>query len=255
MAKPIIFTLDDETQVLNAVERDLRNHYGGKYRILKASSGQEALASVQQLKMRSATVALFLVDQRMPVMSGTEFLELAVQYYPQARKVLLTAYADTEAAIASINRIGLDYYLMKPWDPPDQHLYPILDDLLSDWHANVDLPYDGIRVAGTLWSASSHATKDFLARNRIPYKWLDLEHSAEAALAGGDSRSASNRLPVVFFSDGSVLVQPDFPTLAMKAGLHTQATQPFYDLIIVGAGPAGLGAAVYGTSKGYTQHN
>ena len=250
MAKPIILCVDDEPQVLNAVERDLRSHYRSQYRILKAPSGQEALETLQQLKVRNAQVALLLVDQRMPVMSGTEFLSEAVKYFPEARKVLLTAYADTEAAIASINRIGLDYYLMKPWDPPDLHLYPVLDDLLSDWLSSVTIPYEGIRVAGTLWSASCHDAKDFLSRNRIPYQWLDIEQDEEARLLVDSVSQSEHLLPVVFFPDGSWLVQPDNLALAEKVGMRTQATQPFYDLIIVGAGPAGLGAAVYGASEG-----
>lgn len=250
MAKPIILTVDDEPQVLNAVERDLRSYYRSDYRIVKARSGQEALETLRQLKQRNSAVALFLVDQRMPQMSGTEFLDEAIKYYPEARKVLLTAYADTEAAITSINRIGLDFYLMKPWDPPDQNLYPVLDDLLSDWLATVALPYEGIRVAGTLWSSTCHDVKDFLARNRIPYQWLDIEQDAQARELVEMANPQDRRLPVVFFPDGSMLVQPDLRTLAEKAGLQTQATQPFYDLIIVGAGPAGLGAAVYGGSEG-----
>lgn len=250
MAKPIILTVDDEPQVLNAVERDLRQHYRGDYQIVKARSGAEALATVEQFRQRNAPLALFLVDQRMPAMSGTEFLAEARKLYPEARKVLLTAYADTEAAITSINTIGLDHYLMKPWDPPEQNLYPVLDDLLSDWLATVPLPYDGIRVAGTLWSASCHHTKDFLARNHIPYQWLDVEKDAEARSLVNTLAEADRRLPVIFFPDGSVLHSPDNRTLAEKIGLHTQATQPFYDLIIVGGGPAGLGAAVYGASEG-----
>jgi thioredoxin reductase (NADPH) len=250
MGKPIILTVDDEPQVLNAVERDLRNHYGGDYRIIKAASGGEALKVVGQLKSRNDSVALFLADQRMPDMSGTEFLAEARNLYPDARKVLLTAYADTEAAIASINSIGLDFYLMKPWDPPEETLYPVLDDLLSDWLAQVPLPYDGIRVAGTLWSPSSHRVKDFLARNRIPYQWLDIEESAEASTLVGSINQEQRRLPVVFFPNGEVLADPDNLTLANKIGLQTQATQPFYDVIIIGAGPAGLGAAVYGASEG-----
>ena len=180
MAKPVIFTVDDEPQVLNAVERDLRAQYANDYRILKSSSGEAALDAVRELKKRNDPIALFLVDQRMPSMSGTEFLTEAQKIYPESRKVLLTAYADTEAAIDSINSIGLDFYLMKPWDPPDQNLYPVLDDLLSDWVATVPVPYDGIRVAGTLWSPTSHQVKDFLARNRIPYQWLDIERDAQA---------------------------------------------------------------------------
>jgi thioredoxin reductase (NADPH) len=250
MAKPIIMTVDDEPAVLNAVERDLRQHYGGDYRILKANSGAQALEAVTELKKRNTPIALFLVDQRMPAMSGTEFLAQALKFYPEARKVLLTAYADTEAAIASINTLGLDYYLMKPWDPPEQNLYPVLDDLLSDWLANVPLPYDGIRVAGTLWSPSSHNIKDFLARNRIPYQWLDIENDPEAEKLVTSATQGQMGLPVVFFPDGEVLITPDNRTLAEKCQLHTQATQPFYDLIIIGGGPAGLGAAVYGASEG-----
>ncbi len=250
MAKPILMTVDDEPAVLNAVERDLRQHYGGDYRILKANSGAQALEAVAELKKRNTPIALFLVDQRMPGMSGTEFLAQALKFYPEARKVLLTAYADTEAAIASINTLGLDYYLMKPWDPPEQNLYPVLDDLLSDWLANVPLPYDGIRVAGTLWSPSSHNIKDFLARNRIPYQWLDIENDPEAEKLVTSATQGQMGLPVVFFPDGEVLITPDNRTLAEKCQLHTEATQPFYDLIIVGGGPAGLGAAVYGASEG-----
>ena len=257
MAKPIIMAIDDDAQVLSAVERDLRRHYRSEYRIIKAISGNEALDVVRQLKQREDPLALFLVDQRMPGMSGTEFLAEAMKLYPDARKVLLTAYADTQAAIDSINDIGLDYYLMKPWDPPEQHLYPVLDDLISDWWQEAPPPYDGIRVAGTLWSPKSHDIKDFLARNRIPYLWLDIEQDSHARelvdmtleSVSGEG-SAKRRLPVIFFPDGTFLIEPDYKTLAEKAGLRTQATQPFYDLIIVGAGPAGLGAAVYGASEG-----
>ena len=250
MTKPVILSVDDDPQVLNAVERDLRRHYQSDYRVVKATSGAEALEAVKQLKQREVPLALFLVDQRMPVMNGTQFLAEAIKYYPEARKVLLTAYADTEAAIASINQIGLDYYLMKPWDPPDQNLYPILDDLLSDWQATVPMPYEGIRVAGTLWSSSSHAVKDFLSRNRIPYLWQDIEHNVEARELVEAIPPEKRRLPVVFFPNGDMLIQPDNRLLAEKIGMQTQATQPYFDLIIVGAGPAGLGAAVYGGSEG-----
>ncbi len=250
MAKPIIMTIDDEPQVLNAIERDLRRHYAADYRIIKAGSGEDALSVVRRLKERNDSIAVFLVDQRMPNVSGTEFLTQAIKLYPDSRRALLTAYADTEAAIASINEVGLDYYLMKPWDPPEQNLYPIIDDLLSDWHATVDLPYDGIRVAGTLWSAKSHDVKDFLARNRIPYQWLDIERDDQASELVEGVLEGQKRLPVVFFPDGDVLIDPDIRFLAEKAGLQTQATQPFYDLIVIGAGPAGLGAGVYGASEG-----
>jgi thioredoxin reductase (NADPH) len=244
-------SVDDELQVLNAVERDLRRHYRSEYRVLKANSGAEAMETVRELKKRNDPVALFLVDQRMPGMSGTEFLTEARRFFPEARKVLLTAYADTEAAIQSINSIGLDFYLMKPWDPPEQHLYPVLDDLLDEWLATVSLPYEGIRVAGALWSPHSHDVKDFLTRNQIPYQWLDIEKDTEAAnLLEALQGEAERRLPAVFFPDGSVLVEPTSRELAEKVGMQTQASQPFYDLIIVGGGPAGLGAAVYGGSEG-----
>lgn len=247
--KPVILTVDDEPAVLAAVERDLRRHYRD-YRVLGAGSGAEAMEALRRLKQRGTPVALFLVDQRMPQMSGTEFLAQAMELYPEARKVLLTAYADTEAAITSINRIGLDYYLMKPWDPPEQHLYPVLDDLLEDWASTVQLPYEGIRVLGTLWSAPSHQLRDFLARNRIPYRWLDLERDAEAARLLSTLGQESPKLPLVWFPDGSNLEAPTPRALAEKIGMKTQASQPFYDLIIVGGGPAGLGAAVYASSEG-----
>jgi thioredoxin reductase (NADPH) len=250
MAKPVIFIVDDEIQVLNAVERDLRAHYRQEYRITKASSGNEALEAIQQLKRRGTPVALFLVDQRMPNMTGTEFLLEARKPFPEARKVLLTAYADTQAAISSINEVGLDYYLMKPWDPPEVNLYPVLDDLLNDWKANVTLPYDGIRVAGTLWSATSHTVKDFLARNHIPYQWLDIEKDEQARMMVEEVNQGGHQLPVIFFPDGSYLIEPNLSVLAEKTGLQTKAGQPFYDLAIIGAGPAGLAAAVYGASEG-----
>ncbi len=250
MAKPIIITVDDEVEVLSAIERDLRTHFGSQYRILKASSGTEALETVRQLKKRNSAIALFLADQRMPIMSGTEFLTEARKLYPEARKVLLTAYADTEAAIASINSIGLNYYLMKPWDPPETNLYPVLDDLLGEWAATVPQPYDGIRVAGTQWSSKSYVIKDFLARNRIPYQWQDVEKNAEVRVLIEAMDESARALPVVFFPDGTSLSQPDLRALAEKVGLQTHASQPMYDLIIIGGGPAGLGAAVYGASEG-----
>jgi thioredoxin reductase (NADPH) len=250
MTKPIILTVDDEPEVLNAIARDLQSQYQDDYRIVKASSGNEALMTVQEFKRRNNRIALFLVDQRMPSMSGIEFLEEAIKLYPDAKKALLTAYADTDAAITSINAIGLDYYLMKPWDPPEERLYPMLDDLLSDWLASDSMPYDGIRVAGTLWSASSHNVKEFLARSQIPYQWLDIERDSQAKELVEASSEGRPGLPTLFFPDGSVLVDPDLRSLADKVGLTTQAQQPFYDLIIIGAGPAGLAGAVYGASEG-----
>jgi len=250
MAKPIIMTVDDEPHVLNAIARDLQAHYQSMFRIVKAGSGDEALETVREFKRRNAAIALFLVDQRMPVMSGVEFLEEAIKLYPEARKVLLTAYADTDAAITSINTVGLDYYLMKPWDPPEERLYPVLDDLIDDWEATVPVPYDGIRVVGAQWCPHSHGVKDFLARSQIPYQWLDIDRDAEAREMVESNAGEKRRLPVLFFPDGSVVVSPDLRTLAEKVGMATRAQKPFYDLIIVGAGPAGLAAAVYGASEG-----
>lgn len=250
MGKPVIMTIDDEVPVLNAIARDLQARYQHDYRIVKASSGSEALEAVQELKRRNDAIALLIADQRMPAMSGVEFLQAAMKLYPETKRVLLTAYADTEAAIASINAIGLDYYLMKPWDPPEDRLYPVLDELLSDWLASVPVPYDGIRIVGTLWSASSHNIKEFLARSQIPYQWLDLERNEEAKELLKTSPSERSKLPTIFFPDGEVLAAPDLHTLANKVGMSTHAQQPFYDLIIIGAGPAGLAAAVYGASEG-----
>jgi thioredoxin reductase (NADPH) len=252
VANPIIMTVDDDPQVLNAIERDIRSHYGREYRIMKATSGAEALDTAKQLAQRNDSVALFLSDQRMPEMSGSEFLGEVMSVYPEAKKVLLTAYADTDVAITSINDLGLDYYLMKPWDPPEDNLYPVLDDLLSDWLATAEVPYDGIRVAGTMWSATSHDVKDFLARNSIPYRWLDIERDETALKLVEDVESDLDRrrLPVVFLPDGSVLVEPDTQAIAEKLGLQTRASRPFYDLIIIGGGPAGLGAGVYGAAEG-----
>ncbi|RPI87845.1 MAG: response regulator [Chloroflexi bacterium] len=250
MAKPVIMIVDDEPQVVNSVERDLRTHYRDEYRIVKALSGKEALEGARELKRRGTPLALFLVDQRMPEMTGTELLAETLKMSPESKKVLLTAYSDTQAAIDSINRVGLDYYLMKPWDPPEINLYPILDDLLDDWKANVEIPYEGIRVAGTLWSANSHTVKDFLARNLIPYRWLDIEQDDQAQDMVRSVSNGEYRLPVIFFPDGSYLIDPSLRDLAIKTGLLGEPSLPSYDLAIIGAGPAGLAAAVYGASEG-----
>ncbi|OLP15763.1 fused response regulator/thioredoxin-disulfide reductase [Leptolyngbya sp. 'hensonii'] len=253
MAKPVIFTVDDDPDVLQAVARDLRHQYGDRFRVIRADSGQSALDALQQLKLRNEWVALFLVDQRMPQMSGVEFLEQALTLYPGAKRALLTAYADTDAAIRAINTTRIDYYLLKPWDPPEERLYPVLDDLLDDWFASFRPPFEGIRVIGNRWSPFSHQVKDFLARNQIPYQWLDIELDPEAAqlveCAGIEGRQ---QLPLVLFPDGSCLVQPSNLAIAEKIGLQTQADRPFYDLAIIGGGPAGLAAAVYGASEGLT---
>jgi thioredoxin reductase (NADPH) len=249
MTKPVILAVDDESDVLNAVERDLRQRFGSEYRILKAASGEEALAAVRELKRRGTALALLLADQRMPVMSGTEFLEKAIEIYPEVKRALLTAYADTQAAIQSINRIGLDHYLMKPWDPPERELYPVLEDLLDDWAAGHRPPFEGIRVLGTLWSPRSHEVKDFLTRNQIPYQWLDVEKDEEARRLQA-SLNGETRLPLVLFPDGGLLADPDTRALAERTGQQTAAARPFYDLVIVGGGPAGLATAVYAASEG-----
>lgn len=249
-SKAVIMTVDDEPQVLNAVERDLRSHFRSEYRIVKAGSGEVALDAARKLKERGTPVALYLVDERMPQMSGTEFLNEARRIHPSARKVLLTAYADTSAAIAGINAVGLDYYLMKPWDPPEERLFPVLDDLLEDWEASFRPEFQGIRVVGTMWSPASHDVKDFLSRNQIPYQWVDMEHDPAALEVTGPLGQDAPRLPVVAFPDGTVLVEPSAQELAERVGFQTKATRPFYDLLVVGGGPAGLAAAVYGASEG-----
>jgi len=250
MLKPILLAVDDDAEVLNAVARDLRSRYAAEYRIVKASSGAEALQATRELKQRCAHVALFLVDERMPAMTGTEFLIEALEMYPDARRVLLTAYADTQTAITAINRIRLDHYLLKPWEPPEERLYPVVDELMRVWRAQARPTFDGIRVCGTPLSAASFATKHFLSANHVTYQWIDLETDASMRALVDSIAPGGARLPVVFFPDGTVLMQPDARELEEKAGLHTRAEQPFYDLIIVGAGPAGLGAAVYGASEG-----
>ncbi|MGF1571237.1 MAG: FAD-dependent oxidoreductase [Nodosilinea sp.] len=251
MAKPVILTLDDDPDVLQAIARDLRRHYGEHYRIMRASSGAEALETLAQLKLRNDPVALLLVDQRMPEMSGVEFLERALVVFPAAKRALLTAYSDTDAAIKAINQINLDFYLMKPWDPPEEQLYPVVNDLLADWQAHFKPPFVGIRVVGDRWNPHSHQVKDFLARNQIPYRWLDVEQSEEArTLAGCAAAAEAPALPLVLFPDGETLRQPSNIELATKIGLQTVAAKPFYDLAIIGGGPAGLAAAVYGASEG-----
>lgn len=250
MAKPVILAIDDDPMVLSAVDRDLRKKYGQDYRIVPINMGSAAMQYLKQLQGRAEVVALFLVDQRMPQMSGVEFLEQARHVYPEAKKVLLTAYADTEAAINSINKVSLDYYLMKPWDPPEERLYPVLDELLGEWKAHVRLPYEGIRLAGTLWSSASHNTRDFLTRNLIPYQWLDVEKDAKVRALVEEYNQGELRIPTLFFPDGSVMVEPNLRELAEKVGLKTRASLPYYDLIIIGSGPAGLSAAVYASSEG-----
>ena len=250
MPKPLIFAVDDDRAVLHTVERDLRQKYGRDYRVIKADSGASALEALLQLVERNERVALFVVDQRMPQINGVEFLERAMVICPDARKVLLTAYADTEAAINAINRVGLDYYLMKPWDPPQEHLYPVLDGLLEDWKANTRAPFEGIRVLGTLWSSASHDIKDFLARNAVPYQFLDIEREPEAQKLLSSVTPDASRIPVLMFPDGSTQIQPTQTDLAEKVGLGVRPARPFYDVVIIGGGPAGLSAAVYASADG-----
>lgn len=249
-AKPVIFSLDDEPEVLRAVELDLRKGFGQNYRIMRADRGRAALETLEKLKLRNEPVALFLVDQRMPEMTGVEFLEQAMAIYPDAKRVLLTAYADTEAAIRAINQIKIDYYLMKPWDPPEDKLYPVLGDLLDDWQAAFRPGFDGARVIGSRWSPQTHYVRDFLARNQIPYQWLDIDTSEEAGRLVQHLGVEHPVLPVVIMPDGSWCSDPDTVELASRLKLKTRAENPFYDMVIVGAGPAGLAAAVYGGSEG-----
>jgi thioredoxin reductase (NADPH) len=250
MAKPVILTVDDDPQVLRAVERDLRRRYAREYRVLRAESGESALDTLGKLKLRGDPVALFLVDQRMPRMTGVEFLEKAIEQFPDAKRALLTAYSDTEAAIRAINEIGLDYYLQKPWDPPEQNLYPNLDDMLDDWRADYRPPFEGIRIVGDRWSPASHRARDFLARNRVPHKWLDVEGSEEARRLIANVDQGAPKLPLVVYEDGTYAEAPENREIAERIGLRTRAEQQFYDLLIVGGGPSGLAAAVYGASEG-----
>ena len=250
MTKPVILTVDDDREVLAAIERDLRRQYRARYRIVAASSGREALDAAQELKRRGTPVALILADQRMPMMTGTQLIGELRKVYPDAKRVLLTAYADTEAAITAINDIGLHHYLMKPWDPPEQRLYPVLDDLLAEWSASVRLPYEGVRIAGSRWSPQSFLARDFLARNQIPYQWIDIDTDAPMRELVMSTTGDLSRLPVVLFPDGAHLIAPTNAELAKRVGLQTLATRPFYDVVIAGGGPAGLASAVYGASEG-----
>lgn len=250
MPKPILFAIDDDTSVLEAVVQDLRRQYGQFYRILRAASGQAALDTCTQLKERNEVVALFLSDQRMPGMTGVDLLQQVIEIYPEAKRVLLTAYADTEAAIRAINAAKIHYYLNKPWDPPEEKLYPVLTDLLESWKQGYKPPFEGIRVIGPRWSSTDHAVRDFLSRNRIPYMWLNPQQNPESLGLLREKGIDDAKLPVILFGDGTALVQPTTTEMASKVGLRTQAQQEFYDVVIVGAGPAGLAAGVYGASEG-----
>lgn len=250
MVKPAIIAVDDDRVVRGAVERDLRRQYGKDYRVLSTDSGAAALEVLKELKLRGNPVALLLADQRMPQMTGVEFLACAIPLFPGAKRLLLTAYADTEVAIKAINEIRLDHYLMKPWDPPEERLYPVITDQLEAWEARFHPGFEGLRVIGHRWSPQAHDIKEFLARNQIPYHWLDIEADPEALQlleAAGEHKSV---LPIVVFPDGTHLIQPTPSQLAPRTGLSVRAQAPFYDLVVVGSGPGGLGAGVYGASEG-----
>jgi len=253
MPKPVLLTVDDDPEVLRAIERDLRGRYADRYRVMRANSGSAGLTTLRELKARNNPVALLLADQRMPQMVGVNFLSEAMEMHPLAKRALLTAYADTNAAIDAINEARVHYYLMKPWDPPEEKLFPALDDLLHDWTATFRPPYEGIRVLGTRWSTRSYELRDFLARNQVPYQWIDVELAQTDPEVRGlvDSLGPeAETLPLILFPDGARLAEPPLPAVADKIGLRTHTQTSFYDLAIVGGGPAGLAAAVYGASEG-----
>ncbi len=253
MAKPILLSVDDDSDVLRTIERDLRSQYGAEYRVIGSDSPARALDLLKQLKVRNDSVALLLADQRMPGMDGVEFLQEGMQIFPEAKRALLTAYADTNAAISAINQANINYFFLKPWDPPTEHLYPQLDDLLDDWQASYRPVFEGIRVLGTRWSPRSYELRDFLARNHVPYQWIDVEGTAndpETKRLVEALGPEASQLPVVLFPDGTKLLESIPADVAQKVGLRTRAQTDFYDLAIVGGGPAGLAAAVYGASEG-----
>jgi thioredoxin reductase (NADPH) len=251
--KPILLSVDDDSDVLRALERDLRTKYGADYRVIGSDAPADALDVLKELKIRNDSVALLLADQRMPQMDGIEFLQEAMRIFPQAKRALLTAYADTNAAISAINDANVHYFFLKPWDPPSERLYPQLDDLLDDWQASYRPAFQGIRVLGTRWSPKSYQLRDFLARNHVPYQWIDVEIAAndpetkQLLEALGEEAGS---LPVVLFPDGTKLLDSVPAELAERVGLRTRAQTSFYDLAILGGGPAGLAAAVYGASEG-----
>lgn len=250
MDLPIIFCIDDDPQVLRAIVRDLRSKFRDNYKILSTTKVSEALDSLLELKNKGETVAMFISDQRMPELDGVAFLEKAMKFYPDARRLLLTAYSDTDAAIKAINNVKLDYYLTKPWDPPEEKLFPVIDDLLDDWQSLYHPDFRGIKVVGYQYSQSSHAIKDFLAGNLIPYQWLDFQANEEAERLLTLNGLVSKDLPVLFFEDGTSLVKPTILDIAGKVGLNPSVKQDVYDVVIIGAGPAGLAAGVYGASEG-----
>jgi len=250
MNLPIIFSIDDDPQVLRAISRDLKIKYGKEYKILSTTSAQEALDMLTELKNSADVVALFLCDQRMPEMEGVAFLEKAMLIYPEAKRVLLTAYSDTEAAIKAINEVKLDYYLIKPWDPPEDKLYPVINDLLDDWQGDYTPEFKGIRVVGFQFSPLSHVVKDYLASNLIPYRWMDVQTNPDATNLLTLNKLTNDDLPMVLMDDGTFLTKPSIKEIAAKIGKNPEIIHDMYDVVIIGAGPAGLAAAVYGASEG-----
>lgn len=250
MKLPFIIIVDDDEHVLRAIQRDVRNEYREMYRVSATDSANEAIELVKELKQKNEAVALFISDQRMPEMDGMTYLGVVKEIYPEAKSILLTAYSDIEVAIKAINEIKLDHYLLKPWNPPEEKLYPALNELLYDWAENVRMPYEGIRLLGSRWSSKSYEVKEFLSRNLIPYQWVDIDSDEEMKQLAVSITGDVNKLPVVLFPDGTNLVMPANSKIAEKAGLQISAKLPFYDIIIVGAGPAGLAAAVYAASEG-----
>lgn len=247
---PIIFAIDDDPAVLRAIVRDIRGKYRKDYKIMSTDSPQEALDSLTELKNRNETVAMFLSDQRMPDMLGVDFLEKAKKTFPDAKRVLLTAYSDIDAAIKAINEVQLDYYLTKPWDPPEEKLFPVLDDLLDSWQGAYRPEFDGLKLIGYQYSPKSHTIKDFLSANLIPYLWMDIESNEDAQEILERNGIEWKQLPVVVYDDGTVEASPELTSIASKIGMQPHAKQDLYDVVIIGAGPSGLGAAVYGASEG-----
>ncbi|SEA88754.1 response regulator [Pedobacter hartonius] len=250
MNLPIIFSIDDDPQVLRAISRDLKRQYGSEYKIISTTSANEALEALTDLKNSSDVIALFLCDQRMPEMDGVAFLEKAIKIFPDAKRVLLTAYSDTDAAIKAINEVKLDYYLIKPWDPPEEKLYPVINDLLDDWQSDYTPEFKGIKLVGFQFSPQSHVVKDYLGSNLIPYRWLDVQTHPDAASLLSINHLCNDDLPLVFFDDGSFLKKPSIKDIAAKVGKNPEIMHDIYDVVIIGAGPAGLAAAVYGASEG-----
>ncbi len=249
---PVLLAVDDDPRVLRAVAGDLRSRYHPRYRVVRADSAESALGALRELKLRGTAVALVLSDQRMPGMGGVELLGAARELYPEVKAVLLTAYADTDVAIQAINSVRLDYYILKPWDPPEEQLYPVLDDLLEDWHAGWSPPFAGVRLVGHRWSAASHQLREFLSRNQVPFQWIDVETHADGERLAEAADGSRLQLPVVVLPDGERLSAPTTVEVATGIGLHARSETRSWDLLIVGAGPAGLAAAVYGASEGLT---